>query len=110
VGDLLRRQAYLEVPKPLVVFTPKSLLRADAAKSAAADFTEQKIVWSEQELAGTEAHRRAAVAAAPRLEEHQRSVRGGQALDRRDRGVGGDDLSGHVSTPPRRTRAGSGRS
>ena len=37
---LLRRQAYLEVPKPLVVFTPKSLLRADAAKSAAADFTD----------------------------------------------------------------------
>jgi multifunctional 2-oxoglutarate metabolism enzyme len=37
---LLRRQALLEEKKPLVVFTPKSLLRADAAKSAAEAFSE----------------------------------------------------------------------
>jgi 2-oxoglutarate dehydrogenase E1 component/2-oxoglutarate decarboxylase len=38
---LLRRQALSEVHRPLVVFTPKSLLRAKAAVSAVEDFTEQ---------------------------------------------------------------------
>ncbi|WP_245159971.1 multifunctional oxoglutarate decarboxylase/oxoglutarate dehydrogenase thiamine pyrophosphate-binding subunit/dihydrolipoyllysine-residue succinyltransferase subunit [Blastococcus sp. CT_GayMR19] len=38
---LLRRQALSDVHRPLVVFTPKSLLRAKAAISAVADFTEQ---------------------------------------------------------------------
>src|SRR3712207_6423506 len=37
---LLRRQALSDVHRPLVVFTPKSLLRAKAAVSAVADFTE----------------------------------------------------------------------
>ncbi|MEP0774248.1 MAG: multifunctional oxoglutarate decarboxylase/oxoglutarate dehydrogenase thiamine pyrophosphate-binding subunit/dihydrolipoyllysine-residue succinyltransferase subunit [Acidobacteriota bacterium] len=36
---LLRRQAYLEPAVPLVVMTPKSLLRAREARSAAAEFT-----------------------------------------------------------------------
>ena len=35
---LLRRQALLEENKPLVVLTPKSLLRADVAKSASTEF------------------------------------------------------------------------
>ncbi|MFQ1001505.1 multifunctional oxoglutarate decarboxylase/oxoglutarate dehydrogenase thiamine pyrophosphate-binding subunit/dihydrolipoyllysine-residue succinyltransferase subunit [Modestobacter sp. SSW1-42] len=39
---LLRRQALSEVHRPLVVFTPKSLLRAKAAVSSVADFTEQR--------------------------------------------------------------------
>jgi 2-oxoglutarate decarboxylase len=38
---LLRRQALSEMHRPLVVFTPKSLLRARAAVSAVADFTEE---------------------------------------------------------------------
>jgi 2-oxoglutarate decarboxylase len=38
---LLRRQALSEVHRPLVVFTPKSLLRAKVAVSAVEDFTEQ---------------------------------------------------------------------
>jgi 2-oxoglutarate dehydrogenase E1 component len=38
---LLRRQALSDVHRPLVVFTPKSLLRAKAAVSEVADFTEQ---------------------------------------------------------------------
>jgi 2-oxoglutarate dehydrogenase E1 component len=38
---LLRRQALSEVHRPLVVFTPKSLLRAKAAVSAVEDFTDQ---------------------------------------------------------------------
>ncbi|MFD2090524.1 multifunctional oxoglutarate decarboxylase/oxoglutarate dehydrogenase thiamine pyrophosphate-binding subunit/dihydrolipoyllysine-residue succinyltransferase subunit [Blastococcus deserti] len=38
---LLRRQALSEVHRPLIVFTPKSLLRAKAAVSAVEDFTEQ---------------------------------------------------------------------
>jgi 2-oxoglutarate dehydrogenase E1 component len=38
---LLRRQALSDVHRPLVVFTPKSLLRAKAAVSAVEDFTEQ---------------------------------------------------------------------
>jgi 2-oxoglutarate dehydrogenase E1 component len=37
---LLRRQALSDVHRPLVVFTPKSLLRAKAAVSEVADFTE----------------------------------------------------------------------
>jgi len=37
---LLRRQVRGEVRRPLVVFTPKSMLRLKAAASAAADFTE----------------------------------------------------------------------
>jgi multifunctional 2-oxoglutarate metabolism enzyme len=37
---LLRSQAHLPEPKPLVVFTPKSMLRADAARSVLADFTD----------------------------------------------------------------------
>jgi 2-oxoglutarate decarboxylase len=37
---VLRRQALREVKKPLVVFTPKSLLRMAAASSGAKDFTE----------------------------------------------------------------------
>lgn len=37
---LLRRQALSDVHRPLVVFTPKSLLRAKAAVSAVADFTD----------------------------------------------------------------------
>jgi 2-oxoglutarate dehydrogenase E1 component len=37
---LLRRQALSDVHRPLVVFTPKSLLRAKAAVSAVEDFTE----------------------------------------------------------------------
>jgi multifunctional 2-oxoglutarate metabolism enzyme len=37
---LLRRQALSDVHRPLVVFTPKSLLRAKAAVSAVDDFTE----------------------------------------------------------------------
>ncbi len=37
---LLRRQALRDLRKPLVVFTPKSLLRLPAARSAAADFTD----------------------------------------------------------------------
>jgi 2-oxoglutarate dehydrogenase E1 component len=37
---LLRRQALRDLRKPLVVFTPKSLLRLPAARSAAAEFTE----------------------------------------------------------------------
>ncbi|MCZ2816550.1 multifunctional oxoglutarate decarboxylase/oxoglutarate dehydrogenase thiamine pyrophosphate-binding subunit/dihydrolipoyllysine-residue succinyltransferase subunit [Modestobacter sp. VKM Ac-2984] len=39
---LLRRQALSEVHRPLVVFTPKSLLRAKAAVSPVGDFTEQR--------------------------------------------------------------------
>jgi multifunctional 2-oxoglutarate metabolism enzyme len=38
---LLRRQALSDVHRPLVVFTPKSLLRAKAAVSAVEDFTEE---------------------------------------------------------------------
>jgi 2-oxoglutarate decarboxylase len=38
---LLRRQALSDVHRPLIVFTPKSLLRAKAAVSAIEDFTEQ---------------------------------------------------------------------
>jgi multifunctional 2-oxoglutarate metabolism enzyme len=38
---LLRRQALSEMHRPLVVFTPKSLLRAKAAVSSVADFTEE---------------------------------------------------------------------
>jgi multifunctional 2-oxoglutarate metabolism enzyme len=38
---LLRRQALADVHRPLVVFTPKSLLRAKAAVSAVEDFTEE---------------------------------------------------------------------
>ncbi|WP_336027642.1 multifunctional oxoglutarate decarboxylase/oxoglutarate dehydrogenase thiamine pyrophosphate-binding subunit/dihydrolipoyllysine-residue succinyltransferase subunit [Geodermatophilus sp. FMUSA9-8] len=38
---LLRRQALSDVHRPLVVFTPKSLLRAKAAVSPVADFTEE---------------------------------------------------------------------
>ncbi|WP_242653896.1 multifunctional oxoglutarate decarboxylase/oxoglutarate dehydrogenase thiamine pyrophosphate-binding subunit/dihydrolipoyllysine-residue succinyltransferase subunit [Klenkia soli] len=38
---LLRRQALSETHRPLVVFTPKSLLRAKAAVSAVEDFTDQ---------------------------------------------------------------------
>jgi 2-oxoglutarate dehydrogenase E1 component len=37
---LLRSQKHAGIRKPLVVMTPKSLLRANAAKSTAADFTE----------------------------------------------------------------------
>jgi 2-oxoglutarate decarboxylase len=36
---LLRRQMHRDVRKPLVVFTPKSLLRAKASRSPVADFT-----------------------------------------------------------------------
>ncbi|KQS73316.1 alpha-ketoglutarate decarboxylase [Modestobacter sp. Leaf380] len=39
---LLRRQALSETHRPLVVFTPKSLLRAKAAVSAVADFTDER--------------------------------------------------------------------
>ncbi|PZA20252.1 multifunctional oxoglutarate decarboxylase/oxoglutarate dehydrogenase thiamine pyrophosphate-binding subunit/dihydrolipoyllysine-residue succinyltransferase subunit, partial [Modestobacter versicolor] len=39
---LLRRQALSDVHRPLVVFTPKSLLRAKAAVSPVEDFTEQR--------------------------------------------------------------------
>ncbi|WP_299952144.1 multifunctional oxoglutarate decarboxylase/oxoglutarate dehydrogenase thiamine pyrophosphate-binding subunit/dihydrolipoyllysine-residue succinyltransferase subunit [uncultured Modestobacter sp.] len=39
---LLRRQALSEVHRPLVVFTPKSLLRAKVAVSPVDDFTEQR--------------------------------------------------------------------
>jgi 2-oxoglutarate dehydrogenase complex dehydrogenase (E1) component-like enzyme len=39
---LLRRQALSEYHRPLVVFTPKSLLRAKAAVSAVEDFTDQR--------------------------------------------------------------------
>ncbi|HYH25212.1 MAG TPA: multifunctional oxoglutarate decarboxylase/oxoglutarate dehydrogenase thiamine pyrophosphate-binding subunit/dihydrolipoyllysine-residue succinyltransferase subunit, partial [Blastococcus sp.] len=38
---LLRRQALSDVHRPLIVFTPKSLLRAKAAVSAVADFTDE---------------------------------------------------------------------
>ncbi|MGY1608574.1 multifunctional oxoglutarate decarboxylase/oxoglutarate dehydrogenase thiamine pyrophosphate-binding subunit/dihydrolipoyllysine-residue succinyltransferase subunit [Geodermatophilus sp. SYSU D00700] len=38
---LLRRQALSDVHRPLVVFTPKSLLRAKAAVSPVADFTDE---------------------------------------------------------------------
>nr|WP_328726509.1 multifunctional oxoglutarate decarboxylase/oxoglutarate dehydrogenase thiamine pyrophosphate-binding subunit/dihydrolipoyllysine-residue succinyltransferase subunit [Goekera deserti] len=38
---LLRRQALSDVHRPLVVFTPKSLLRAKVAVSSVSDFTEQ---------------------------------------------------------------------
>ena len=40
---LLRRQALSDVHRPLVVFTPKSLLRAKAAVSAVEDFTEREL-------------------------------------------------------------------
>jgi 2-oxoglutarate decarboxylase len=39
---LLRRQALSDVHRPLVVFTPKSLLRAKAAVSAVDDFTDER--------------------------------------------------------------------
>jgi 2-oxoglutarate dehydrogenase E1 component/2-oxoglutarate decarboxylase len=39
---LLRRQALSDTHRPLVVFTPKSLLRAKAAVSAVQDFTEER--------------------------------------------------------------------
>ncbi|MCW2676128.1 MAG: sucA, partial [Modestobacter sp.] len=39
---LLRRQALSDVHRPLIVFTPKSLLRAKAAVSAVADFTDER--------------------------------------------------------------------
>jgi 2-oxoglutarate dehydrogenase E1 component len=38
---LLRRQALSDVHRPLVVFTPKSLLRAKVAVSSVADFTDE---------------------------------------------------------------------
>ncbi|MFW3171098.1 multifunctional oxoglutarate decarboxylase/oxoglutarate dehydrogenase thiamine pyrophosphate-binding subunit/dihydrolipoyllysine-residue succinyltransferase subunit [Geodermatophilus sp. CPCC 206100] len=38
---LLRRQALSDLHRPMVVFTPKSLLRAKAAVSAVAEFTEE---------------------------------------------------------------------
>ena len=36
---LLRRQAYARARRPLIVFTPKSMLRLKAAASAVEDFT-----------------------------------------------------------------------
>jgi 2-oxoglutarate dehydrogenase E1 component len=39
---LLRRQSLSDVHRPLVVFTPKSLLRAKAAVSEVADFTDER--------------------------------------------------------------------
>jgi 2-oxoglutarate dehydrogenase E1 component/2-oxoglutarate decarboxylase len=39
---LLRRQALSDTHRPLVVFTPKSLLRAKAAVSAVEDFTDER--------------------------------------------------------------------
>jgi len=39
---LLRRQMHQDPPKPLIVMTPKSLLRAPSAKSKVADFTSGK--------------------------------------------------------------------
>ncbi len=39
---LLRRQAVYEISKPLVIFTPKSLLRNPLATSGLADFTREK--------------------------------------------------------------------
>ena len=38
---VLRRQGHLEHPVPLVVFTPKSLLRAEAARASARDLAEE---------------------------------------------------------------------
>jgi 2-oxoglutarate dehydrogenase E1 component len=40
---LLRRQALIRKPRPLVVFTPKGLLRLDRATSALADLTEGEL-------------------------------------------------------------------
>src|SRR4051794_41829311 len=39
---LLRRQGLSDVHRPLVVFTPKSLLRAKAAVSPVAEFTDEE--------------------------------------------------------------------
>ncbi len=50
---LLRRQAYARPRRPLVVFTPKSMLRLKAASSAVSDFTSgtfQPLILDEQGL------------------------------------------------------------
>jgi 2-oxoglutarate decarboxylase len=53
---LLRRQALSDVHRPLVVFTPKSLLRSKAAVSAVEDFTDQSFrpVLADPGSGGTE--------------------------------------------------------
>ncbi|GAA3692416.1 multifunctional oxoglutarate decarboxylase/oxoglutarate dehydrogenase thiamine pyrophosphate-binding subunit/dihydrolipoyllysine-residue succinyltransferase subunit [Zhihengliuella alba] len=57
---LLRRQAYARPRKPLVVFTPKQLLRLKAAASSVEDFTQgefQKVIPDAGELDATQVKR-----------------------------------------------------
>lgn len=57
---LLRRQAYSRPRKPLIVFTPKQLLRLKAAASAVEDFTQgtfQTVIPDTQELNASEVER-----------------------------------------------------
>ena len=42
---LLRRQALIETRRPLIVMTPKGLLRAPSAQSPLADFTDGRFEW-----------------------------------------------------------------
>ncbi len=57
---LLRRQAYTRPRKPLIIFTPKQLLRLKAAACAVEDFTQggfQELIPDTQQLEGSEVER-----------------------------------------------------
>ena len=74
---LLRRQALRRWRKPLVVFTPKSMLRNPAAASPIADFSRPRFqtVLPDGEVAGAQRvllWRRADVATEPSLCRHRR--------------------------------------
>jgi hypothetical protein len=75
---------------------PPLVLLAVDVESGAADLAEQQVVTSREKLADWEADRGAAVAAAPRLEQHELPVRSRQLTDRSERCIGCDDPVGHV--------------
>jgi hypothetical protein len=67
-------------------------------EGAAIKGPEQQIVITNEQLAILKAHREAAITAASRLEEHERSVGGLKAMNRLQRRPGGDDTRRFVAS------------
>src|SRR4051794_41928490 len=82
---LLRRQGLSDVHRPLVVFTPKSLLRAKAAVSPVAEFTDEEFrpVLGDPGVGGDPQEARAERRVPPRTEQRRPSTA-------RERGRRGD--------------------
>src|ERR1035438_6036009 len=83
-------------PQPTTYSTASHTLTPAHVEGFAVHLTELHVRVADDEFAARIAHRGAAIAAAPRLMEHERTMLLAEHPDEVDREIGGEDLFGKV--------------